>query len=72
MVGTDGQGDSYIPPQTLFAGGIITYNRQVLELCYCRDIYLAFVVATIIEQGQTYENTTCSMHWSKILLALLP
>jgi hypothetical protein len=23
---TDGQGDSYIPPQTLFAGGIINQN----------------------------------------------
>ena len=25
---TDGQGDSYIPPQTLFAGGIIKYIVQ--------------------------------------------
>jgi hypothetical protein len=24
---TEGQGDSYIPPQTLFAGGIITRNQ---------------------------------------------
>ena len=28
---TDGQGDSYIPPQTLFAGGIImNFNNQIL------------------------------------------
>ena len=25
LQGTDGQGDSYIPPKTLFAGGIISH-----------------------------------------------
>ena len=28
---TDGQGDSYIPPQTLFAGGIIRYDLVVTD-----------------------------------------
>ena len=33
--GTDGQGDSYIPPQTLFAGGIITLG---LVICWMSKV----------------------------------
>ena len=33
---TDRQGDSYIPPQTLFAGGIVTYDNTPLATIKCR------------------------------------
>ena len=35
---TDGQGDSYIPPQTLFAGGIIimdSVNIRIYKIDIC-------------------------------------
>jgi hypothetical protein len=46
---TDGQGDSYIPPKTLFAGGIITSVDNIVYWCYWRIVIQTLSTGVIVD-----------------------